>query len=129
MGVCTKRIDSYEGSCDRDCHFVESFMTPLYMRPKLHPAPPGPRPVRHELLHSASCRLVFPMCYVYFICMCPYLLHSFWLLGFGSVRVRGSVPSTPLRGDFRGWSTSLLLGTTRIQYTIYDLVNARKGRT
>lgn len=61
--------------------------------------------------------------------MCPYLLHSFWLLGFGSVRVRGSVSGTPLRGDFRGWSTSLLLGTTRIQYTIYDLVNARKGRT
>lgn len=61
MGVCTKRIDSCGDSCDRNCHFVESFMTPL-ARPKLHPcAPPGPRPIHHKLLHSASCRLVFSM--------------------------------------------------------------------
>ena len=48
---------------------------------------------------------------------------------FGMVRGERLRHATVVRGDFRGWFTSLLFSATRIQYTIHELLNVREGWT
>jgi len=131
MGVCTKRIDSYGDSCDRDCHFVESFMTPL-TRPKLHPCAPPPRstphPPRIVAFRILSSR-VLDVTFTSFVCVLTFSTVSGSL---GSVRYGYGVASPARRyvaisvdGLPRSFS-ALRVFSTRL---VYDLVNARKGRT
>ena len=68
---------------------------------------------------------VLDVTFTSFVCVLTFFTVS--LLGFGSVR--GNVSGMSLRGDFRGWFTSLLFSTARIQYTIHVILNVREGRT
>lgn len=89
---------------------------------------PDPRPAHHQFLHSGFCRPVFSMLRLLHLYVS---LPSLQFLSLGSVRYgSGERLRYAAMWRFRGWFTSLLFSTTRIQYTMYDLLmNVREGRT